>query len=182
MTHHQRLCCPRRGSPGLVAFLICGLLAIPATGCGFLARRRNTTNVSNTVQVNQTGRDIATLRRDEYDVIDTSIGEDKSTAFFLVTLPVGRQTTKEESISTAYYNAVDRVPDCDAMMMPRVDVKRVVIPLLLVNIVIKKTRVKGRCIQISGAAATGDPQPEVTDDSDDADDAALGATPPPPPQ
>lgn len=137
--------------------------------------------MSNTVQVNQTGRDIATLRRDEYDVIETSIGEDKSTAVFLVTFPVGRHTTKDESISSAYYNAVDRVPDCDAMMMPRVDVKRVVIPLLLINIVIKKTRVKGRCIQISDAATTGEPQPEASDDADDADDAGLEATPPPPP-
>lgn len=134
-------------------------MCMPAFGCGLLGRRRSTTNVSSNVEVNQQGRDLATLTRDQYDVIETSIGEDKSTSVFLLTLPVGKQTTKDESVGTAHFNAVDRVPECDALTMPRVDVRRVVIPLLLVNIVVRKTRVKGRCINIKSEHAPPAPTP-----------------------
>ncbi len=144
-------------TPSLRSLLVL-LVLVPPLGCGLLGRGRSTTQVSSNVEINQQERAVATLQRHEYDVIETSIGEDKSTSVFFVTLPVGKQTTKDESVGSAHYNAVDRIPECDALMMPRVDVKRVVIPLLLVNIVVRKTRVKGRCININDgveSAASG---------------------------
>ena len=124
---------------------------LPAFGCG-LFRRRNQVNstVNSSVEVNSQGRDIATLSRDEYEIIETSVGESKHTGVLLLTIPVGQQTTTDEGIENAYYAAVDRVPECDALLMPRVSVKRIVIPLLLVNIVIRKARVKGRCAHFKG--------------------------------
>ncbi len=126
-------------------------LALPSFGCGLFRRRNNvSSSASSSVEVNNQGRDLATLSRDEYEIIETSIGEDKSTGVFLVTIPVGQQTTKDEAADSAYYAAVDRIPECDVLLMPRVSVKRVLIPLLLVNIVVRKTRVKGRCAHLKG--------------------------------
>lgn len=124
-------------------------LALPASGCGLFRRRTNVnTNVSSNVEVSQTGRDVATLERHEYEVIETSIGINKSTNVFVLTLPVGSQTSHEEQVDSAYFAAVDRVKGCDAMLMPRVDTKRTVVPLLVINLVIRRITVKGRCIHI----------------------------------
>lgn len=128
-------------------------LALPSVGCGLFRRRaNNTTNVQSSVEINQQARDIATLERHEYEVIETSLGTNKSTGVFVLTLPVGSHTTHGEQVDSAYYNAVDRIPECDAMLMPRVDTKRILVPLLLINIVVKKVTVKGRCIHVKDDA------------------------------
>ncbi len=128
--------------------LIVGL-SLPTVDCGMVRRRANvSTNVSSSVQINQQGRDVATLEREEYEVIGSSTGTDKSRLFYVLTIPVGSQTSSSEGESNAYAAAVDRNSECDALMMPRVDTKRSIIPLLLINIVIRKTVVKGRCIHI----------------------------------
>lgn len=124
-------------------------LLLPATGCGLLRRRNNVnTSVSSSVEVSQTGRDVATLERHEYEVLETSVGQNKNTSVFVLTLPVGGQTSHEEQVDTAYSFAVSRVPGCDALLMPRVETKRVLVPLLLVNFAFKTITVKGRCIHI----------------------------------
>ncbi|MBL4686067.1 MAG: hypothetical protein JKY37_15845 [Nannocystaceae bacterium] len=133
----------------IIAPLLIGFV-LPTFGCGLFRRNRNSNSASNNVEINTQGRDIATLNRDEYEIIETSIGEHKQTSFFLLTIPVGKQTSKSEGVDGAYYAAVDRIPECDVLMMPRVSVERVLIPLLLVNIVIRKTRVKGRCAHLKG--------------------------------
>jgi len=124
-------------------------LALPSTGCGLFRRRANVnTNVSSSVEINQSGRDLATLERHEYEVIETSIGINKSTSVFVLTIPVGSQTSHDEQVSSAYFAAVDRVKGCDAMLLPRVETKRTLVPLLVVNLVFKRITVKGRCIHI----------------------------------
>lgn len=130
---------------------------MPATGgCGLFRRRNNVnTNVSSNVEINQSGRDVATLERHEYEVIDTSIGVNKSTSVFVLTIPVGSHTSQTEQVDSAYFGAVDRVPGCDAMLMPRVETKRTLVPLLLINIVVKRTTVKGRCIHVKDDDALG---------------------------
>lgn len=156
-------------------------LALPPVGCGLFRRRNSTTtNVENSVEVNQTGRDIATLERHEYEVIETSIGMNKSTGIFVLTLPVGSHTTPGEQVDSAYYNAVDRIPECDAMLMPRVDVKRTLVPLLLINIVVKKTTVKGRCIHIKDDPTLAGEEPEASDTGSDGGD--FGDEPEPEPE
>jgi hypothetical protein len=126
-------------------------LLLPAPGCGLFRRRTNVnTSVSSSVEVNQTGRDIATLQRHEYEVLEISVGQNKSTSVFLLTLPVGGQTSHQEQVDTAYSGAVARVKGCDAMLFPRVETKRVLVPLLLVNFAFKTITIKGRCIHIKG--------------------------------
>lgn len=127
---------------------IIAISALLSLGCGLFHRNKNTTTVSSNVEVSQQGRDIATLRRGEYEVIGTSLGEDVSRRVYVLTIPVGSQTGASEGIANAYYDAVDRNPQCDAIVMPRVETKRIVIPLILVNIIVRKNRVKGRCVHI----------------------------------
>lgn len=143
-------------------------LALPSLGCGLFRRRSNVnTNVSSNVEINQTGRDVATLERHEYEVIETSIGKNKSTSVFVLTLPVGSHTTHSEQVDSAYFAAVDRVPGCDSMLMPRVETKRTLVPLLLINIVVKRTTVKGRCIHVKEDVAAEEREEGTSDTGGD---------------
>ncbi|MEX1368651.1 MAG: hypothetical protein AB1Z98_36320 [Nannocystaceae bacterium] len=149
-------------------------LCLPSLGCGLFRRNRTTNNISSSVQINQQGRDTATLERHEYDFIDTSIGMNKSTGVFLLTIPVGAQTTHSEQVDSAYFAAVDRIPECDAIPMTRVDTRRIIIPLLLVNIVVKKVTVKGRCVHLKDDAELSGQR-----DDDAASDTGGGGDEPP---
>lgn len=158
-------------------------LSLPSMGCGLFRRNKTTTNVSSSVQINDQGRDVATLQRDEYEVIGTSMGQDKSTQVFFLTIPMGSQTGAAEGAENAYYDAVDRDPQCDALLMPRAATKRIVIPLIIINIVIRKNRVKGRCIhvlendQLDGEASAEQPGASDTGGGGDGAPADGGGAP-----
>lgn len=124
------------------------LIALPAPGCGLFRRRRNDTNVSTSVSVAQTGRDINTLTRDQYEVLDTTAGEAKATRWFFLSIPVGGQTSSAEVEENAYYNAVGKVSGCDALMMSHPKHRRVIVPLLLINVVRYEASVRGRCVAL----------------------------------
>ncbi len=94
------------------------------------------------------GRDVATLARHEYEVLGTAQGRDKTTRVFVLWFPVGQHKSPAEVWDSAYYDAVRRVEDCDGLLLPRARTKRIVIPLLLVNVIVKRTDVAGRCIRI----------------------------------
>jgi len=132
---------------GIIPIIIT-CLTLPSLGCGHFRRNQTNSSVSSSIEINQQGRDIATLSRDQYEVIEASAGESKSRHVFILTIPVGSQNTASENTDNAYFNAVDAVPGCDAMLNTRVETQRRIIPLLLINIVTHKTRVKGRCVHI----------------------------------
>lgn len=135
-------------------------LAAPSVGCGLFRNRRNSgnTSVATSVSVAQTGRDTATFARDEYEMLDSTSGEAKATRWFFLTVPLGAQTSADEVEENAYYQAVGKVTGCDALMMAHPKHRRVVVPLLIVNIVRYEAEVRGRCIslkddpQLAGAA------------------------------
>jgi hypothetical protein len=139
------------------------LTALPAQGCGLFRRRRGNADpsITTSVSVAQTGRDINTLTREEYEVLDTSAGESEATRWFFLSIPVGGQTSAEEVEQNAYYNAVGKVTGCDALLIPHSKHRRVIVPLLIVNVVRYEASVRGRCVAlkddlqlVGGAPAT----------------------------
>ena len=116
-------------------------------GCAF-RRSMHRSTLSSQVNIDQDGRDVATLDRSEYTVLGTAAGRDKTTRVFVLWFPVGNHKSPAEVWDSAYYDAVEHVDGCDGLLLPRAKTKRIVIPLLLVNIIVKKTALKGRCIQI----------------------------------
>ncbi len=126
------------------------LLAAPSVGCGLFRNRRNSgnTSVATSVSVAQTGRDTATLSRDEYEMLDSTSGKAKATRWFFLTVPLGAQTSANEVEENAYYQAVGKVSGCDALMMAHPKHRRIVVPLLIVNIVRYEAEVRGRCMSL----------------------------------
>jgi len=134
----------------LILGTLATLIALPAPGCGLFRRRRGKgdTSVSTSVSVAQTGRDINTLSRDEYEVLGTTSGDAKATRWFFLSIPVGGQTNTAEVEENAYYNAVGKVTGCDKLMMAHAKHRRVIVPLLLINVVRYEASVRGRCVSL----------------------------------
>lgn len=129
-----------------VASAVCVAL-VSQVGCG-LRRTKQSTNVATSVVLNQNGESMQALARDEYEVLGTGEGKDNTVGVFILWFPAGNQKSNAELNDSAYFSAVDSHAGCDAMRMGRAKTRRVVIPLLLVNIIIKSVRVKGRCIRM----------------------------------
>ena len=137
-----------RARPWLLGSLVL-LTALPAPGCGLFRRRRGgDTNVATSVSVAQTGRDINTLTREEYEVLSTTSADARATRWFFLSFPVGGQTSANEVEENAYYSAVGKVSGCDALMMAHPKHRRVIVPLLIVNIVRYEASVRGRCVAL----------------------------------
>lgn len=111
------------------------------------------------------------LSRDEYEILGVGEGEDRTVGVFILWFPAGNQKSNAELSDTAYFKAVDSQEGCDAMRMARAKTRRVVVPLLLVNVIIKSVGVKGRCIRMRsleeiesgdiGRASSSTPPPDA---------------------
>ncbi len=144
--------CPSSLGPRVGAAVLAAIV-FSAPGCAF-RRTMQRTSVQSNVEIDQGGAGgVATLTRDQYEVGDTTSGKDKTTRVFVLWFPVGNHKSASEVWDTAYANAVDHAKDCDGLLLPRTRVKRVVVPLLLVNVIVKKVQVQGRCLRIKDDAA-----------------------------
>lgn len=109
---------------------------------------RGDTTVSSQISMSSTERDIATLQRDEYEVLGTAEGKAFGRRVFILWFPVGEQMSTPELEANAAYDAVGKVKNCDEVLFPHTKNRRIVIPLLLVNVVIKKVKLRGRCVRM----------------------------------
>ncbi len=127
-----------------VATLTCMILCSYFIG-GCSLRRRS---FSTSVDLSNEQRETEQLKRNEYKTLKTANGKDTVTQTFILWFPAGNQGTQNEVINNAYFDAVNKTPKCDGMIMAREKTKRITIPLLLVTFIIRKAEVEGRCIQI----------------------------------
>jgi hypothetical protein len=162
----------------LLATLALSMLA-PVSGCGMFRRTRMTSNVQSSVNISNGDRDLATLEREEYEVLETGVGQANAKRWFILWFPVGNHDTKAELEENAAFDAVARVKDCDEVILRHTKSKRIVIPLLLVNVVVNRLTLRGRCIAVKGddeLAAQGAGIPIAI-----VEEPAMPEPPPPPP-
>ena len=87
------------------------------------------------------------LEREDYVVLDRVEGEARSTKFWLLFLPFGG--TKEEKLKQKAYNrAIEQMPEADGLIKPRYQVKKTVIPLILINFSVKRVTAIGKGFRI----------------------------------
>ncbi|MEQ1569733.1 MAG: hypothetical protein ABMA64_29125 [Myxococcota bacterium] len=111
--------------------------------------RRSTLSTSVSVIQQEAGaRDVAVLEREDYEVLDIARGSATAQQVFLLWFPVGVQKTKGDLTETAYFEAVNTVERCDAILLPYTDTRTVVVPLLVVNFVKREVQLRGRCITL----------------------------------
>ena len=108
---------------------------------------RTNQNQSNEFSINNASQ-IEALKRDDYNVLQTTTGSAATSRFYLLCFPIGKHKTNSELFENAYYNAVDNLTDADALIMPRQQIKKFTVPLLLVNYNRREVTVSGVGISV----------------------------------
>lgn len=104
-------------------------------------------NQSNEISLNNTSQ-VEALKREDYNVLKTTTGSAATSRFYLLFFPIGKHKTNTELYDNAYYNAVDNLPNADALIMTRQQIKRFTIPLLLINYYRREVTVTGVGISV----------------------------------
>jgi hypothetical protein len=124
--------------------LLLGSVIIELSSCSILPNRQN---VTNEYSINNTSQ-IEALRREDYDVLRTTTGSAATSRFYLFIFPMGKHKTNTELYQNAYYDAVDNLPNADALILPRQHIKKFVLPLILFNYSRREVTVTGVGISV----------------------------------
>jgi starvation-inducible outer membrane lipoprotein len=127
----------------LKIFLL-GIVLIELTSCIALPPRQNISNDYSNNNMSQ----IEALSREEYDVLRATNGSAATSRFYLFIFPMGKHKTNSELYQNAYYDAVDNLPNADALILPRQHIKKFVLPLILINYSRREVTVSGVGISV----------------------------------
>jgi len=125
---------------------VLAVVAFSLTACAPKPQIQNTLSTGS--ELSFAGHGVDNLHREDYEALGIAEGRDRSASWFVLWFPVGGIRSKSEIIDGAYYDAVESVPGCDGLLVPRVKSQRYLVPLLLVNVVVRRHAVKGRCFHI----------------------------------
>ena len=129
-------------------FLLLSLSVILLSSCSILNPNLGSTNTAVSIENNTSH--IEALKRDEYDVMKTTTGKASSSTFYLLFFPIGKHKSGEELYNSAYYKAVENLPNSDALILPRTKNKKFFIPLILINYSRRTTEVSGLGVSVKG--------------------------------
>lgn len=129
--------------------LILSLVVIVLSSCSVSLPifSRTNQNQSNEFSVNNASQ-IEALKREDYKVLQTTTGSASTSRFYLLLFPIGKHKTNSELYQSAYYDAVDHLTNADALILPRQQIKKFTVPLLLVNYNRREVTVTGVGISV----------------------------------
>lgn len=129
--------------------LIISLVIIVLSSCSVSLPifSRTNQNQSNEFSVNNSSQ-IEALQSKDYNVLQTTTGSASTSRFYFLFFPIGKHKTNSELYESAYYDAVDNLPNADALILPRQQIKKFTVPLLLVNYNRREVTVSGVGISV----------------------------------
>lgn len=101
------------------------------------------------VNITNNNAQIEALTRDDYTVLRTTTGKASTTRCYILFIPIGKHKSNTELFDNAYYEAVDNLPNADALILPRQETKKITIPLILFNYNKRTTTVTGVGISVN---------------------------------
>lgn len=125
--------------------LLLGLAIIVLSSCSIIIPRKQ--NLSSEISINNSSQ-IEALKRDDYKVLRTTTGVASTSRFYVLFIPIGKYKTNVELYESAYYDAVDNLPNADALILPRQQIKKLIIPLILFNYSRREITVSGVGISV----------------------------------
>jgi hypothetical protein len=125
--------------------LLLSVVIIALSSCSVALPHRQ--NITNEYSINNISQ-IEALRREDYDVLRTTSGSAATSRFYLFIFPMGKHKTNTELYQNAYYDAVDNLPNADALILPRQHIKKFVLPLILLNYSRREVIVSGVGISV----------------------------------
>jgi hypothetical protein len=112
------------------------------------------TNVNTDISVNSAVSQVEPLKREDYDVLGPTKGSAGTSKFYVLFIPLGKHKTNNELYENAYYNAVDNLPNADALILTRQKNKKLIVPLILINYFRREVEVSGVGISVKGKINT----------------------------
>lgn len=106
-------------------------------------------NSASAVTVTNNVAQLEALSKEDYTVLRTTSGKASTVRWYVLFIPIGKHKTNVEVYENAYYDAVENLPNADALLLPRQKNKRVTIPLVLLNYNKRTTTVTGVGISIN---------------------------------
>lgn len=98
---------------------------------------------SRTVTIDNQATRLAEFTRDDYTLLEPVTGVDKTfNAWILFIRVAGARDSK--MYTRAYNRAVKQLPSADGILTPRVEYRKIPIPLILLNFSWKEVKVTGR--------------------------------------
>ncbi len=92
---------------------------------------------------------IEALTKEDYTVLRTTTGKASTVRCYILFIPIGKHKSNTELFDNAYYEAVDNLPNADALILPRQEVKKLTIPLIIFNYNKRTTTVTGVGISVN---------------------------------
>jgi len=86
---------------------------------------------------------LAAFDRDDYELLPQVEGKASSTKIWFLFIPIGGKNDKKLE-QKAYNKAVEQIKEADGLLDTRYEHKKLVIPLIVVTPVIKRTKAVGR--------------------------------------
>jgi len=129
-------------------FILLSLLMIELSSCSVIPLFNSTSLIQGNENTPSNAYQIEALKRNEYNVLKTTTGSAATSRFYLLFFPIGKHKTNTELYENAYYVAVDNLPNADALIMTRQEIKRFTVPLLLINYSRREVTVTGLGISV----------------------------------
>lgn len=131
----------------ILKMVLLGTVMIQLSSCSVTLPSLDKTNQSSEISINTVSQ-IESLKREDYKVLRKTTGSASTARCYLLFFRLGKYKTNNELYENAYYDAVDNLPNADALILPRQQIKRFTIPLILFTYSKRKVAVTGVGISV----------------------------------
>ncbi len=132
-----------------ITFLVSSLLLTIVSSCSLVSLPSLSSNKQTYgVNIHNHNAQIEPLKREDYTILQTTSGKASTSRFYILFFPIGNHKTNDELFNSAYYEAIDNLANADALILPRQDIKKFTIPLILVNYSQRTVSVSGVGISV----------------------------------
>ena len=95
------------------------IIAVYFSSCSVTLPSFRRTNLNTDISVTNAASQVEPLKRQDYDVLGPTKGSAGTSKFYVLFIPLGKHKSKNELYENAYYNAVDNLPNADALILCR---------------------------------------------------------------
>lgn len=127
-----------------------GMIIVSLSSCSVTLPSFRKTNFNTDISINNTALQIEELKREDYEVITTTTGSASTSKIYFLFFPIGNHKSNSELYDNAYYNAIEKIPEADGLILPRQKNRKLIIPLILINYYRRDIVVSGVAISVKG--------------------------------
>lgn len=127
-----------------------GIIISSLSSCSVTLPSFRKPNFNTDISISNASSQIEELKREDYEVLTTATGSAGTSKIYILFFPIGNHKSNSELYDNAYYNAIEKIPNADGLILPRQKNKKLIIPLVLINYYRRDVVVSGVAISVKG--------------------------------